>query len=57
MKSDDFDARMRRFETANDVVALPGVYMIARLDGRGFTRLTKELHDFEKPSTPRSATT
>lgn len=49
MKSDDFDARMRRYETANDVVALPGVYMIARLDGRGFTRLTKELHDFEKP--------
>ena len=28
---------------------LPGVFMVARLDGRSFTRLTKEIHNFESP--------
>jgi tRNA(His) guanylyltransferase len=28
---------------------LPGIHMVARLDGRNFTRLTKEVHDFERP--------
>jgi tRNA(His) 5'-end guanylyltransferase len=27
----------------------PGIHMVARLDGRGFTRLTKETHPFETP--------
>lgn len=49
MKFDELDARMRVFETLNDLYVLPGLYMVARLDGRGFTRLTKELHAFEKP--------
>ncbi|TGE28612.1 tRNA(His) guanylyltransferase Thg1 family protein [Hymenobacter metallicola] len=49
MKFDDLDARMRVFETAHDHCALPGLYLVARLDGRGFTRLTKELHPFEAP--------
>ena len=49
MKFDDLDAKMRVFETAHDHCVLPGIYMVARLDGRGFTRLTKEVHQFVAP--------
>ncbi|MCB0837612.1 MAG: guanylyltransferase [Bacteroidetes bacterium] len=49
MKFDDLDQRMRIFETASDYSVLPGVYMVARIDGRSFTRLTKEVHKFEAP--------
>jgi len=49
MKFNDLDARMRVFETAHDHCALPGLYLVAWLDGRGFTRLTKEVHPFEAP--------
>jgi len=49
MKFDDLDARMRVFETTSDHCVLPQIYMVARLDGRGFTRLTKEVHRFEAP--------
>jgi tRNA(His) guanylyltransferase len=49
MKFDELDDKMRVFETAHDLRVLPGLYMVARLDGRGFTRLTKEVHPFEAP--------
>lgn len=49
MKFDDLDAKMRVFETGHGRCVLPGVYIVARLDGRSFTRLTKEVHDFEAP--------
>jgi len=49
MKFDDLDAKMRVFETAHDHCVLPGIYIVARLDGRGFTRLTKEVHQFAAP--------
>lgn len=49
MKFDDLQEKMRVFETAHDHCVLPGLTMIARLDGRGFTKLTKEAHPFEKP--------
>jgi tRNA(His) guanylyltransferase len=49
MKFDDLDARMRVFETAHDHCALPGLFLVARLDGRGFTRLTKEVLTLEVP--------
>lgn len=49
MKFDDLDARMRVFETGSDICVLPGLYMVARIDGRNFTRLTKEVHQFEAP--------
>jgi tRNA(His) 5'-end guanylyltransferase len=49
MKFDDMDQKMRVFETAHDLCVLPGLYMVARLDGRSFTRLTKEVHHFEAP--------
>jgi tRNA(His) 5'-end guanylyltransferase len=49
MKFDELDAKMRVFETAHDHCALPGLFLVARLDGRRFTRLTKELLAFEAP--------
>jgi tRNA(His) guanylyltransferase len=53
MKFDELDDRMRVFETAHDLCVLPGIWMVARLDGRGFTRLTKEVHPFEAPFDPK----
>ncbi|GHT85056.1 guanylyltransferase [Betaproteobacteria bacterium] len=49
MNFDDFDTKMRLFETAHDHCVLPGIYMVARLDGRSFHRLTKEIYQFEAP--------
>ena len=40
---------MRRFEQSLDQVILPEMYLAARLDGRNFTRLTKETCPFEAP--------
>jgi len=49
MKFDALDKKMRVFETAHDHSVLPQIYMVARLDGRNFTRLTKEIHAFDAP--------
>jgi tRNA(His) 5'-end guanylyltransferase len=49
MRFDEFDRKMRRFEQALDQVMIPDCYMIARLDGRSFTRLTKEICKFKAP--------
>ncbi|PTX98685.1 guanylyltransferase [Spartobacteria bacterium LR76] len=49
MKFDDLDKKLRVFETSHDCYVLPGIYMVARLDGRGFTRLAREVHHFEAP--------
>ncbi|MDE1465983.1 tRNA(His) guanylyltransferase Thg1 family protein [Spartinivicinus poritis] len=49
MKFDDLDKKMRLFETAHDHCVLPGIYIVARIDGRCFTKLTKETHCFEAP--------
>ena len=43
------DTHMRQFETNHDVVVLPGIWMVARLDGRTFTKLTKDILNFERP--------
>ncbi len=53
MKFDDLDQKMRMFETAHDLCVLPGLHMVARLDGRSFTRLTKDVCQFEAPFDPR----
>lgn len=49
MKFDELDQKMRVFETAHDHCVVPGIFMVARLDGRGFTKLTKERHAFDAP--------
>jgi tRNA(His) guanylyltransferase len=49
MKFDDLDKKMRVYETAADQCVLPGMFMVARLDGRSFTQLTKKGGQFEVP--------
>jgi tRNA(His) guanylyltransferase len=49
MKFEELDNRLRIYETANDFCVLPGMFMVARIDGRSFTKLTKEIHRFEAP--------
>ena len=49
MRFDDLDKKMRVYETALDHCILPEMYMVARIDGRCFTRLTKKVHQFEAP--------
>ena len=49
MEFEDLDKKMRVYEQSLDQVMLPEIYLVARLDGRGFTRLTKEVCKFEAP--------
>ncbi len=49
MNFDDLDAKMRVYEQSLDQVLLPELYLVARLDGNRFTRLTKEICKFEAP--------
>lgn len=49
MKFDDLDTKMRCYEQSIDQYVLSDMYLVARLDGRSFSRLTKEICDFEAP--------
>lgn len=49
MKFDDLDDKMRVYETSQDRSVLPNMYIVARIDGRSFTKLTKETHKLEAP--------
>ena len=49
MDFDLFDKKMRVFEESLDQTIVPEMYMIARIDGRSFTKLTKVKCDFEAP--------
>lgn len=49
MDFDTLDRQMRGFERSLDRTMLEGIYIVARLDGHGFTRLTKRELDLEKP--------
>ena len=49
MNFDDLDAQMRKYEQSLEQVLLPELYLVARLDGNRFTRLTKEVCKFEAP--------
>ena len=49
MEFDDFDKRMRVYEQSIDQYIVPGMYIVARLDGRSFTKLTREICKFEVP--------
>lgn len=48
MKFKDLDSRMRAYETSLDISVPPGLWMVARLDGKGFTKWTKNM-GFKKP--------
>lgn len=49
MKFNELDKKLRIYETAHDFCVPPNIFMVARIDGRGFTRLTKEVHSFKRP--------
>jgi tRNA(His) 5'-end guanylyltransferase len=49
MRFDELDQLLRVYEEANDRYIPPGFHVVARLDGRGFTKLTKEQMDYEAP--------
>ena len=49
MRFDDLDSMMRAYEESLDQYIEPEKFIIARLDGRSFTKLTKETCDFKKP--------
>ena len=49
MKFELLDEKMRKFETAHDHCVSPNMYIVVRLDGRSFTRQTKEVWDLERP--------
>lgn len=49
MTLDDLAASMHAHETAGDRGAPPGAWIVARLDGRGFTGLLQRRHDLDRP--------
>ena len=49
MNFDQLDQLMRVYETTNDLAVLPNIWMVARIDGRSFTRLTKDVMNYQRP--------
>lgn len=49
MEFDVLDNRMRSFEKSLDRIMPQDIYLLARLDGHGFTRLTKKEWNLERP--------
>ncbi len=49
MKFEQLDRRMRVYETAHDHCVLPGIHMVARIDGRSFSHLTRVAQRFDAP--------
>lgn len=49
MKFDEFDAEMRQYELSLDQYIADDDYIVVRLDGRTFTKLTREICKFEAP--------
>lgn len=49
MNFDELDKKMRIYEQSIDQCILPDMYLVARLDGRSFSRLTKAVCNFEAP--------
>ena len=49
MNFDQLDKTMRVYEAQNDTFVLPGIYMVARIDGRTFSHLTRDVHKFDAP--------
>ena len=53
MKLESLESKLRAYENLNDRYVLPGMWAIVRVDGRNFTRLTKETMQYEAPYDPR----
>jgi len=50
---EQLDRRMRVYETAHDHCVLPGVHIVARVDGRSFSHLTRVAMGITEPYDPR----
>lgn len=49
MRFEDLDTRLRVYETAHDLCVMPEMFIVVRLDGRGFTKKTKEVWQLDAP--------
>ena len=49
MTFDELDGAMRAYEQSLDMYVAPNMYIVVRLDGRSFTKLTKDICKFEAP--------
>jgi len=49
MSFDSLDRRLRVYETAHDHCVLPGMHMVARIDGRSFSQLTRKTIGLTEP--------
>ena len=49
MKFSELDKKMRVYEESIDQYIVPEMFIVTRLDGRSFTRLTREICKFEAP--------
>lgn len=49
MTFDELDGAMRAYEQSFDMWVAPKMYIVVRLDGRSFTKLTKETCKFDAP--------
>lgn len=49
MRFEELDTRLRIYETAHDLCVMPEMYIVVRLDGRGFTKKTKEVWQLDAP--------
>lgn len=43
MKNRDFDSMMRKYEVFHSLKVVPGAYVVIRVDGRGFSKLTEQM--------------
>lgn len=49
MRFEELDTRLRIYETAHDLCVMPEMFVVVRLDGRGFTKKTKEVWQLDAP--------
>lgn len=49
MRFEELDTRLRVYETAHDLCVMPEMFVVVRLDGRGFTKKTKEVWQLDAP--------
>ena len=49
MKFDELDKQMRVYEQSLDHCIIPGCHIVVRIDGRSFTRLTKQILKLKTP--------
>lgn len=49
MRFEELDKKMRTYEQSLDQCIMPGVFLVVRIDGRGFSHLTKDVCQFDVP--------